>query len=346
MPTVNEIRDVEKKYNELPDSSSGNKAPSAAGDNVSVTSQGRAKNIKNAVGSILGDADMWPCCGCQWSKNARTFFLSFFMFSTITAAQVSGALIANSNALLEDCASMGLDAIGYLINLYAECKQEPSSRKRQRNNLIASGISHCFLVGITIYFLYDALGTIKSGDYSGSDCTLDDNCTGCSDTPYKVPCEYSVLQGSCQWDQNGTLNGCDAPDDVNPYIVFAFATAGLLFDLVCLWPFFVFGCPCFKRQGDEEDKEADAVRMNLFSALMHVMADLVRSTTTFAESILIWAFGINGDKCDTWATVVIGVTIVLGMIKPIYDWLQNLVNFCNAEDDSDNTQCLLQNDEE
>jgi len=187
---------------------------------------------------------------------------------------------------------------------------------------------------------------MKSGDYSGSDCTQDDNCTGCSDTPSGAACEY--IQGSCQWGEvNGTLNGCDAPDDVNPYIVFGFATAGLLFDLVCLAPFFLYGCPCMKTRDDEEDREADAKRMNLCSALMHVMADLVRSTTTFAESILIWAFGINGDKCDVFATVIIGVTIIVGMIKPMWDWIQNVVDFCRATDEVEDeaTKGLLQNEE-
>jgi len=344
MPSVNEIRDVEKEYK---DSFSGKKAQSAVSGGGSATLSGRGGNVAKLAGSIVGDDDMWPCCGCLWSPNARTFFLSFFMFTTITAAQVSGALIANSNALLEDCASMGADAIGYLINLYAECKPEQKRRRRQCNNLFAAGLSHGALIGITVYFLYDAITTIKSGDYSGSDCTQDDNCTGCSDTPFPKLYNCSYIQDSCQWNQSGVLNGCDAPDDVNPYIVFGFATAGLIFDLICLWPFFVYGCPCFKRQAADAEAEADAeaVRMNLFSALTHVLADLIRSTTTFAESILIWAFGINGDKCDTFATVVIGVAIILGMIKPVMDWIQNLVDYCTHADEEDEVG-LLQNDDE
>jgi len=266
---------------------------------TSRTSHGRGDNLVQRVASSATGRDGTNCCGCFWTRNAKTFFLAFVMFTTITSAQVVGALIANSNALLEDCASMALDAVTYLFNIAGECRPEPNNRKRQRNQLISSGLSFGALLGITVYFLQDAIQTLASGDFSG--------------------------------------------DDVNAYVVFGFAVAGLLFDLICLAPYIYYGCPCFKKAGDDdEDVDADAEKMNLCSALMHVSADLMRSTTTFTESILIWAFGIDGDKCDVYATVIVSATILVGMMKPLYDWSRDLCDFCSAaEEEADAETALL-----
>lgn len=264
----------------------------------SQVTHGRGDNLVQKVAASVLGADTTSCCGCFWTRNAKTFFLSFVLFTTITSAQVAGALISHSNALLEDCASMALDAITYLINIVAECRPEPDLRKKQRNQLISSGLSFGFLLAVTAYFLQDAIQTLISGDFSG--------------------------------------------DDVNAYIVFGFAVGGLVFDLICLAPYVLYGCPCIKKaDDDEEDVDAGAEKMNLCSALMHVSADLMRSTTTFAESILIWAFGIDGDKCDVYATIIVSATILLGMMKPLYDWTQDLAEFCRSADEKEEEKGLL-----
>eukprot|EP00756_Hemistasia_phaeocysticola_P025005 Hpha_TRINITY_DN15983_c2_g6::TRINITY_DN15983_c2_g6_i1::g.70512::m.70512/K16264/czcD, zitB; cobalt-zinc-cadmium efflux system protein len=275
------------------------RASRAMSGSVVRSTHGRGDNLVQKVATSVMGGDESSCCGCFWTRNAKTFFLSFVMFSTITSAQVAGALISNSNALLEDCASMALDAITYLINIVAECRPEPDVRKKQRNQLISSGLSFGFLLGVTAYFLQDAIQTLVSGDFSG--------------------------------------------DDVNAYIVFGFAVGGLVFDLICLAPYFLYGCPCVKKADeDDEDVDGTAEKMNLCSALMHVSADLIRSTTTFTESILIWAFGIDGDKCDVYATVIVSATILVGMIKPLHDWCQDLAEFCRSGDEqSDQEKGLL-----
>lgn len=274
--------------------SGGDRASRASGafsHQSGAMSHGRGDNLVQKVAASVAGREGTECCGCFWTRNSKTFFLSFVMFTTITAAQVAGALISNSNALLEDCASMALDAVTYLINIAAECRPEPNLRKKQRNQLISSGLSFGFLLGVTVYFLQDAIKTLASGDFSD--------------------------------------------DGVNAYIVFGFAVGGLVFDLICLAPYFFYGCPCIKKAEDEDEDIVDAgaksEEMNLCSALMHVSADLMRSTTTFVESILIWAFNINGSKCDVYATVIVSATILMGMAKPLYDWIQDLADFCKAD---------------
>ena len=246
------------------------------------------------LGEALVHADS-KICGCFWSRNAKTFFVSLVMTSTITSAQVAGALIANSTALLADCASMAVDAITYAFNLLAECKQEPDERKSRRNALIASGFSFFALILISIIFLIQGISDLEAH-------TWDDDS-----------------------DSNST-SGSSSNGDVNPYIVFGFAVGGLVFDLVSLIPYMLYGCPCIKKNKGL-DEAATSEEANLCSAFMHISADLLRSFTTLTESILIWAYGINGDQADAYATVIVLATIIIGLIKPVYDWTLDLADY-------------------
>ena len=115
--------------------------------------------------SPMEDKKIWKtCCGCQWSKVQGTLMLSMVLFGTITSAQIVGALIAKSMALLADCASMGLDTISYGVNLVAACHPEPDERKRIRNNLISSGVSYLALIGISLYFLVGGIQALTSSE--------------------------------------------------------------------------------------------------------------------------------------------------------------------------------------
>lgn len=57
------------------------------------------------------------------------------MFSTITVVQWFFASIANSNALKADCTSMGVDAIAFLGNLFADCLPHDSNLGKRRIEL-------------------------------------------------------------------------------------------------------------------------------------------------------------------------------------------------------------------
>eukprot|EP01061_Rhynchopus_euleeides_P034393 TRINITY_DN5819_c0_g1_i1.p1 TRINITY_DN5819_c0_g1~~TRINITY_DN5819_c0_g1_i1.p1 ORF type:complete len:312 (+),score=128.91 TRINITY_DN5819_c0_g1_i1:188-1123(+) len=253
----------------------------------------RTRTLSHIGESLVGEDSR--ICGCFWSRNSKTFFLSLVMTTTITAAQVAGALAAGSMALLADCASMAVDAMTYAFNLVAECKQEENEQRQRRNQLIASGISFFALIAISILFLVQGITDIQNHDWDNNDNSTSDS---------------------------GSDNG-----DVNPYIVFGFAVAGIVFDLVSLTPYIMYGCPCIKKEGDDDVKAENSDVSNLCSAFMHISADLLRSFTTFTESILIWAYGINGDAADAYATVIVLATIILGLVKPVYDWVLDLRDY-------------------
>jgi len=229
------------------------------------------------------------CCGVKVTKKIEALALSFVLFTTIATAQLVGALIANSLALLSDTSSMFLDAATYAINIYAEAQPKEDKRKTQKTMLIASGVSFLALLGITLYFLIDAISVIQSGE------------TG--------------------------------DDDVNPYIVLGFAVAGIVFDLASLLPYMLRGLT----QGDHAD---EAGRMNMCSALSHVLSDTARSITTLIESFVIIFGNVNGTKADAYSAMIVSCIIIVGVAKSLHQWSLDAMKFANGEELDDDADGL------
>eukprot|EP01061_Rhynchopus_euleeides_P022206 TRINITY_DN3616_c0_g1_i1.p1 TRINITY_DN3616_c0_g1~~TRINITY_DN3616_c0_g1_i1.p1 ORF type:complete len:317 (+),score=108.70 TRINITY_DN3616_c0_g1_i1:64-951(+) len=227
-------------------------------DSLSMTiASSRAEGISATVSGCLGRAAQ---------NNKIVLSISLVLFATITSAQVAGALIAGSTALLADCASMGLDTLSYAGNLLAECFPQEDARVQQRNYLITAGVSYAALIGISVYFLVSGIQTLMA---SGGD-----------------------------------------DEEVNPYIVFGFAVAGILFDIISLVPY------CYRMRQTHDDASVE----NLKSACSHVSADLLRSISTFIESILLWTTDLEEDKVDATVTIIVTATIVIGVSHPVVTW--------------------------
>mmetsp|Transcript_32784 Transcript_32784/g.45743 ORF Transcript_32784/g.45743 Transcript_32784/m.45743 type:complete len:276 (-) Transcript_32784:521-1348(-) len=227
-----------------------------------------------------GPAASYSIMGVPITKKIKTLALAFVLFLTIAVAQLIGALIANSLALLSDTSSMFLDAVTYAFNIYAEAQPKEDKLKTQKNLLIASGISFFALLGITLYFLIDAAMLLASKEVDG--------------------------------------------DDVNAFIVLGFAVAGLLIDFGTLFPYCIYGID----QGDEHD---EASRMNMCSALSHILSDTMRSTTTLIESFVIIYGNVNGARADAFASLIVSSLIIVGLVKSISDWMVDVKKFCYGE---------------
>jgi divalent metal cation (Fe/Co/Zn/Cd) transporter len=129
---------------------------------------------------------------------------------------------------------------------------------------------------------------------------------------------YDAMQESwgsvrvCQgWDTEG-----GDEDDVNGYITLGFALCGLAFDTACLWAFYV-----------SNKKNGEARHVNMFTALLHVAADCLRSTSTAVMSILILWGGVNSSCADAYTSILIGVTIIIGGFVGILSWVKLLWAF-------------------
>lgn len=129
---------------------------------------------------------------------------------------------------------------------------------------------------------------------------------------------YDAMQES--WATVRVCQGWDSQegseDDVNGYITLAFALGGVFFDALCLWAFY-----------SSNKKNGEARHVNMFTALLHVAADCLRSTATTVMSILILWVGVDSSCADAYTSIIIGVTIIIGGVMGILSWIRLLCAF-------------------
>jgi len=120
-----------------------------------------------------------------------------------------------------------------------------------------------------------------------------------------------AITGYVIYDSISILTSVDGDDDdVNAYIVFGFALGGLLFDIIGLLAL-----------GEGKKEQATgAADLNLHSAGMHVLADLMRSTTTLVESILIWIGQVDSSTTDATAALIVSALILIPCAEMIREW--------------------------
>jgi len=118
----------------------------------------------------------------------------------------------------------------------------------------------------------------------------------------------------CRNPQDRTVE--EGGESVNGWIVLGFAVGGIVFDLISLWAF-----------ARSHRKSGSGRQMNMWTALLHVGADLMRSTSTFVMSMLILVGGFEGGCVDAYVSLIIGITILFGAGTGFLNWLLKLINF-------------------
>jgi hypothetical protein len=103
-------------------------------------------------------------------------------------------------------------------------------------------------------------------------------------------------------------------DGVNGWITLGFGAGGVIFDNIALWSFY---------KANRKNGEARAV--NMFTALLHLGADFLRSTSTVFMSLLILLGGFDSTCLDAYTSLFIGATIIFGALVGIWEWLKLLV---------------------
>mmetsp|Transcript_16 Transcript_16/g.19 ORF Transcript_16/g.19 Transcript_16/m.19 type:complete len:320 (+) Transcript_16:103-1062(+) len=275
---------------------------------------GRPESVAEITKELVGSGVQ--CCCCFISGNGIALLTAFVLFSTITVVQWFFAQIANSNALKADCTSMGVDAIAFLGNLFAECLPQDSAIGKRRIELTMSGISHMLLLGFTISFILEGIDDAQVQDDDGQ--------------------------------------------AVNGYIVLAFAIGGLLFDSISLLSYKYFGHeessdnmelakkelmddhPAIEDIPKQDDLTC-GINTNMCAALLHVLSDLLRSTTTLIEAIIIITISDRGgDICSTQAdgiaTLAVCSIIVIGASGALLTWMREVYIYITMPETSDNMQ--------
>jgi Co/Zn/Cd efflux system component len=105
-------------------------------------------------------------------------------------------------------------------------------------------------------------------------------------------------------------------DDVNGWITLAFAIGGVGFDIACIVEFY-----------RSNRKVQSAKQVNMFSALLHVGADFLRSISTTAMSLLILLAHVDSGCADAYTSIIIGVSILCGAAVGFFKWVKLLFSF-------------------
>lgn len=225
------------------------------------------------------------------SGNSKSLLVMFTLFSTITALQYYAAVVAHSVALKADCASMAVDALSYLGNMVAECTSD--KRCRAILELIMSATSLMLLAYFTVIFFIEAamsVGLLRSSDREAE------------------------------------------AEEVDASIVLFFAALGILFDILSLTSYKVWHMDAQEPHGGREmaTSASRSVNINMLSALLHVLSDLARSTTTFIEGlVLVFLPVLNSAAVDGWSALVVCTLIfVFGVLHGVYQWMGECRTYC------------------
>ena len=230
------------------------------------------------------------CCCCRnerCTNHAKVLTVALVLFLSITCAQFGLALLARSNTLLVDCASMLVDSATYAGNLWAVCRETNDPEDAARGALVTSGLSILVLAAITAWGLSGAVSDLRRRH-----------------PPDRVNAEIVLILGGfgLVFDA-GTLlafrawGGTDEDEEEGIELV---GTG---------------------EEHDFEDIEKTAEDMNMCSAFSHVAADTIRSVTSVSLGLLIMLRpDLNGAKWDAYATLIVTATVLLGSVHLAMDW--------------------------
>ena len=230
------------------------------------------------------------CCCCRnerCTNHAKVLTVALVLFLSITCAQFGLALLARSNTLLVDCASMLVDSATYAGNLWAVCRSTSDPEDAARGALVTSGLSILVLAAITAWGLSGAVSDLRRRH-----------------PPDRVNAEIVLILGifGLVFDAATLLafrkwGGTDQDDEAGIELV---GTG---------------------EETDFEDIEKTADDMNMCSAFSHVAADTIRSVTSVSLGLLIMLRpDLNGAKWDAYATLIVTATVLLGSVHLAVDW--------------------------
>jgi len=273
----------------------------------SIISAARPGNVASVISSMMAPEDVddvhhvFGCMSC-WSgipmtNNVKALTVMMVMFAVISIGQYFAADYCGSQALKADVISMGVDAVSYLGNILGESSDIPAQRVVLQ--LVFSMVSIFLLFYFNTGIMTESIDGLRGIEVEG-------------EPPAANP-------------------------DAEGVIVIVFAGLGLTFDAICLWAYHHFAKLDAQIEYEAMVKEAemrgedinglnDKIKrphINMFSALIHVSADLFRSTSTFILGVLMTSNVLNEDQSsqgDGILAVIICSTIYVAGATALWEW--------------------------
>jgi len=311
---------VVKSFRQQKSQGGYDEADPAQGLETLAISSVRAGNAVNIISQALGDeneeAELKHFLCVPLTNNVKALFIMMVMFAAISLGQYFAAIAANSQSLKSDVVSMAMDAVSYFGNILGESSDVPAQRIVLQ--LFFSIFSLVLLNYFNTIILIESINIVKAS-------------------------------------QEEAVDG-EEGEGVEGKIVIAFAGLGLVFDAICLYAYYYYA----KEDADIEYREMMRIaeaegknleeakaqvakpEINMLTALLHVSADLLRSTVTFIEGILLLAGFLNESQqefVDSVCALIIGASIYLASIYALYEWVTSFWAWFSSLGDSIEVEC-------
>jgi len=311
---------VVKSFRQQKSQGGYDEADPAQGLETLAISSVRAGNAVNIISQAFGDeseeANLKHFFCVPLTNNVKALFIMMIMFAAISIGQYFAAIAANSQSLKVDVISMAMDAVSYFGNIIGESSDVPSQR-----TVLQLFFSILSLVLLTYFNTSALIGSI------------------------------AIVKAS----QQEADDGADS-EGVEAKIVIAFAGLGLVFDAICLYAYYYYAKEDADIEYEEMMRIAEAEGMdleeakskiskpeiNMLTALLHVSADLLRSTVTFIEGILLLVGFLDNagqEYVDSICGLIISASIYLASIYALYEWITSFWAWFSSLGDSIEVEC-------
>jgi len=311
---------VVKSFRQQQNQGGYDEADPAQGLETLAISSVRAGNAVNIISQALGDeneeAELKHFLCVPLTNNVKALFIMMFMFAIISLGQYFAAIAANSQSLKSDVVSMAMDAVSYFGNILGESSDVPSQR------IVLQLFFSIFSLVLLNYFNTTIL--IES---------------------------IAIVKASQQEAEDG-----EEGEGVEGKIVIAFAGLGLVFDAICLYAYYYYAkedadieyremmriAEAEGKNLDEAKAQVNKPEINMLTALLHVSADLLRSTVTFIEGILLLVGFLTDSEqelVDSICALIIGASIYIASIYALYEWVTSFWAWFTSLGDSIEVEC-------
>jgi len=311
---------VVKSFRQQKSQGGYDEADPAQGLETLAISSVRAGNAVNIISQALGDeneeAELKHFLCVPLTNNVKALFIMMFMFAIISLGQYFAAIAANSQSLKSDVVSMAMDAVSYFGNILGESSDVPSQR------IVLQLFFSIFSLVLLNYFNTTIL--IES---------------------------IAIVKASQQESEDG-----EEGEGVEGKIVIAFAGLGLVFDAICLYAYYYYAkedadieyremmriAEAEGKNLDEAKAQVNKPEINMLTALLHVSADLLRSTVTFIEGILLLVGFLTDSEqelVDSICALIIGASIYIASIYALYEWVTSFWAWFSSLGDSIEVEC-------